>query len=137
MGNFPVTPQKEAQLLNWMQELGISEEEIEENFIRGSGSGGQKINKTSSCVQLIHAKSGTEIRCQLTRSQAMNRYYARKLLCEKLDQKRKGEQSKRSREIAKIRKQKRRRSRKAKEKLKANKQHLAKKKSLRKPPSGE
>ena len=68
-----VTPEKWEKLHAWMEKLQIVEHELEENFIRGSGSGGQKINKTSSCVQLSHAPSGIEIRCQKTRSQADNR----------------------------------------------------------------
>ena len=77
MSRFGVTITKEDLLIKRMQSLGITEEDLSENFIRGSGAGGQKINKTSSCVQLLHAPSGIEVRCQKSRSQALNRYYAR------------------------------------------------------------
>ena len=85
MSRFGVTITKEDLLIKRMQSLGITEEDLSENFIRGSGAGGQKINKTSSCVQLLHAPSGIEVRCQKSRSQALNRYYARAILCDKLD----------------------------------------------------
>jgi peptide chain release factor len=65
--------------------LGIREEDLEEQFIRGSGPGGQKINKVSSTVLLRHVPSGLEIRCQRTRSQVMNRHWARVELCEQLE----------------------------------------------------
>ena len=65
--------------------LGISVAEVEECFVRGSGPGGQKINKTSSTVWLRHGPTGTEVRCQRERSQAANRELAWAELCEKLE----------------------------------------------------
>lgn len=132
---FGVTPQKEAALVKRMTELGIRDEELEENFIRGSGSGGQKINKTSSCVQLLHAPSGIEIKCQQTRSQALNRYYARVLLCDQIEERVLGEKSKRRQKAEKIRRQKRKRSKRAQEKVLQDKKATGKKKNLRKPPT--
>jgi protein subunit release factor B len=119
--NFPVdlSPPLQAQAL----ELGIRMEDIEERFIRGSGHGGQKINKTASCVQLIHHPTGIEIRCQKHREQSKNRLSAYKLLILKIEEKVKGKESKRAQEIFKLRKQKARRSRKSKEKMLQEKKH--------------
>ncbi len=114
-----------------MEKLGISEQEIEEHFIRGSGKGGQKINKTSSCVQLNHAPSGAEIRCQKTRSQADNRYWARRELCEHVEGQLLGEKSAKQQAFEKIRRQKRRRSRRAKARMLDDKAKQGQKKRLR------
>ena len=114
-----------------MERLGILEQDFDERFIRGSGSGGQKINKTSSCVQLNHRSSGIEIRCQKTRSQADNRYWARRELCERLEEKILGEKSAKRQSIEKIRRQKRRRSRRAKAKMLDAKTKQGAKKKLR------
>src|ERR1700722_13354048 len=108
---------KWEELLAQMQALGIQEGDLIEKFILGSGSGGQKINKTSSCVYLKHIPTGTEIKCQKERSREMNRYYARKELCDRLEEKQEGIRSKKQQEHEKIRRQKRRRSRKSKEKM--------------------
>jgi len=77
-----------------MAELGIREEDLVERFIRGSGPGGQKINKTSSCVVIRHRPTGIEVRCARERSQARNRWLARWELCERLEeQRRKAEEN--------------------------------------------
>lgn len=68
-----------------MAKLRLRDEDLEEDFIRGSGAGGQKINKTSSTVVLRHVPTGIEIRCQKERSQVMNRYWARMELCDRLE----------------------------------------------------
>jgi protein subunit release factor B len=116
-----------------MTQHNVLEKDIRESFIRGSGSGGQKINKTSSCVQLLHIPSGIEIRCQLTRSQADNRYWARRELCDQLEEKILGEKSAKKRAEEKIRRQKRRRSRRAKAKMLDLKTKQGEKKKLRRP----
>lgn len=72
-------------LLKRMKKLRMREEDLEEQFVRGSGAGGQKINKTSSTVMLRHVPSGVEIRCQRERSQIMNRYWARVELCDRIE----------------------------------------------------
>ena len=112
-----VTIETQAKLKARMEKIGILEQDLDEHFIRGSGSGGQKINKTSSCVQLIHRPSRIEIRCQKTRSQADNRYWARRDLCERIEEKLLGEKSAKRQAMEKIRRQKRRRSRRAKAKM--------------------
>ena len=100
-----------------LDRLGIYEKDIRETFVRSQGHGGQNVNKTSTCVHLKHIPSGTEVKCQKTRSQGMNRYHARVLLYEKIERSEKGKQSEEEQRIAKIRRQKRKRSKRAKEKL--------------------
>jgi protein subunit release factor B len=117
MAIFPVSEEKAAALTVRMERLGIREADLEEAFIRGSGSGGQKVNKTSSCVQLRHRPSGIEVKCQQERSQAMNRYFARRELCDRLEERVKGEASARQQEQEKVRRQKRRRSRRQKARM--------------------
>jgi len=117
-----------------MAKLGIREEDLVEKFILGSGKGGQKINKTYSCVYLKHIPSEIEIKCQKDRSRELNRYYARKMLCEKLEEIIFREKSEKQQKIEKIRRQKRKRSKRAKEKmLEAKRQHSEKKQLRSKP----
>ena len=130
-----ITQEKWEKLYERMAVLGIREEDLSENFIRGSGSGGQKINKTSSCVQLRHAQSGIEIKCQSSRLQGSNRFFARRDLCDKLEEQKLGAQSRRQQEQEKIRRQKRRRSRRAKNRMLENKHRQSDKKMLRRPVS--
>ncbi len=126
-----ITAEKQEKLQMRMEALGISESDLDEHFIRGSGKGGQKINKTSSCVQLVHRPSGTEIRCQQTRSQADNRYWARRELCDRIEEKVLGDKSARQQAAEKIRRQKRRRSRRAQAKMLDAKTKQGAKKKLR------
>jgi len=131
-----LSKEKSDELANRMQQLGINEEDLVEKFILGSGKGGQKINKTSSCVYLKHIPTGIEIKCQQDRSRAMNRFLARRELCERLEEKLLDIKSKKQQEIEKIRRQKRRRSRKQKEKMLAEKKQHSSKKQLRQKPEG-
>jgi protein subunit release factor B len=126
-----VSPSKEKSLLERMQALGVREHDIEEHFVRSSGAGGQKVNKTSSCVVLHHRPTGIRVKCQQERSQALNRFLARRILLDKIETKLKGAESAEQQEIARIRRQKRKRSRRAKLKLLADKRHQAEKKSSR------
>ena len=118
-----------------MEKLGIQDADLIEKFILGSGSGGQKINKTSSCVYLKHLPTGLEVKCQGTRSRDLNRLYARRDLCEKLEERLFKEKSTRQKEVEKVRRQKRRRSRRSKEKMLENKKIHSAKKEFRRPPS--
>jgi protein subunit release factor B len=130
-----ITQEKWEKLYERMAALQIREEDLAESFIRGSGSGGQKINKTSSCVQLRHAPSGIEIKCQSSRLQSSNRFFVRRDLCDKLEERKLGAQSRRRQEQEKIRRQKRRRSRRAQNKMLESKHRQSDKKALRRPVS--
>lgn len=131
---FPVSPDKQRQLEEEMERLGIVESDLLEAFIKGSGAGGQKINKTSIAVLVRHVPSGIAVRCQASRSQALNRFLARRLLIEKFKERIYGEQSAERQRREKIRRQKRRRSRRAKEKMLADKSHQSQKKDRRRLP---
>lgn len=133
MPMFNVSSEKENALLRKMQALGIQESDLVERFVKGSGAGGQKINKTSSCVYLLHTPSGIEVKCQRGRSQAMNRFWARRELCDELEARVQGEQSKREQAREKIRRQKRRRSRRQKARMLDEKRKQGEKKALRGP----
>ena len=116
-----------------MAELGIDEADLVERFILGSGSGGQKVNKTASCVSLRHTPSGIDIKCQASRSRAMNRVLARRELCDRLEERIKGEASERRQKQERIRRQKRRRSRRQKARMLDAKTRHGEKKARRKP----
>lgn len=129
-----ISKEKLEELAARMERLGIKENDLIEKFILGSGKGGQKINKTSSCVYLKHLPTGMEVKCQLDRSREMNRYYARRELCERMEEKIESKKSEKQQMIEKIRRQKRRRSRRSKEKMLEGKKQVSKKKSLRQKP---
>ena len=116
-----------------MAALGVREDEIEETFVRSGGHGGQKVNKSSSCVMLLHRPTGLRVKCQTTRHQALNRFLARRLLLDKIERMQKGYVEAERSEIEKIRRQKRKRSRRAKERMLAQKARHAQKKQLRGP----
>ncbi len=131
MGMFPVSPAKEKELRDRMDALNIREEDIEESFVRSQGRGGQNVNKVSTCVQLRHIPTGVEVKCQEERSQALNRYRARVILTNKIDEMLRGKESAERQRIEKIRRQKRKRSKRAKEKMLAEKRIVSEKKKLR------
>jgi protein subunit release factor B len=58
MINFGVTEQKRQEIEQRMQKCGLQEKDLEEKFVRSGGAGGQKVNKTSTCVQLKHIPTG-------------------------------------------------------------------------------
>ena len=122
---------KEKSLREMMARLGVREEDIKEKFIRSQGSGGQNVNKVSTCVHLRHLLTGIEVKCQKERSQAQNRYHARQLLLKKIECAILGKLSEEQKRIEKIRRQKRRRSRRAKLKMLESKRRRAAKKLLR------
>jgi protein subunit release factor B len=133
----PVSPEKTAALEQSMATLGIREEDLLEKFVRGSGSGGQKINKTSNCVFLKHLPTGVCIKCQIDRSREMNRFLARRELCDQLDAIRQGKAIAKTQAIEKLRRQKRPRSQRSKQRSVADKRAISQKKSLRRSPGND
>ncbi len=112
---FGVTEQKAEELCDRMTRCGLGESDLQEKFVCSQGPGGQKVNKTSSCVYLKHSPTGLEVKMQKTRSQAMNRFYARRRMCELLEADQLGKQSPEAVKDAKIRKQKQRRRRRSRQ----------------------
>lgn len=123
---------KQDDVVRKLSELGVHESDLIEKFVRASGRGGQKINKTSVAVYLHHIPTGIEVKASDSRSQATNRYYARKRLLETILKRSSDHASKVEQHIEKIRRQKRKRSKRAKEKMLENKRRVSQKKQLRK-----
>ena len=113
MPRFGVTPKKEAELLERMQRCGLREEDLEESFVRSGGPGGQKVNRSATCVYLRHRATGVEVKMQKERSQALNRFFARRRMCELFEARTMGAKGPEAIERRKIRKQKARRKRRA------------------------
>jgi len=128
---MPISAEKDRALAARMQELGVSEDDFVETFVRSSGPGGQKVNKTSSCVHLLHKPTGLFVKCQRERSQALNRHLARRLLLDKIERQQRGFVEEEKERNEKLRRQKRKRSRRAKEKILTAKHQQAEKKGLR------
>lgn len=129
--SFGVSAKKEESLREKMEHLGIHEEDLVEKFIRSSGHGGQKVNKTSTCVYLKHLPTDIEVKCQKERYQSLNRYHARKILADKIEAKILGKESEEQQRIEKIRRQKRKRSKRAKMKMLEEKKKQSQKKAGR------
>jgi len=85
MSIFNVSAKKEKALLDRMRELNVNEGDLEERFIRSSGPGGQKVNKTSSCVCLRHIPTDITVKYQRERSQSLNRFFARRTLLDQIE----------------------------------------------------
>jgi protein subunit release factor B len=126
-----ISLEKEEALRQRMAGLGVREEEFRETFIRSSGPGGQKVNKTSSCVHLVHLPTGLSVKCQQERSQTLNRFLARRLLLDRIERLRTGLVAAERMRVEKVRRQKRRRSRRSQEKILEAKHLQSEKKSLR------
>ena len=137
MSAFPVRPEKEAQLDQRMAALGVHESDIQESFVRSGGHGGQNVNKTSTCVMLVHRPTGLQVKCQETRQQALNRFLARRLLLDKIERLQLGKPSAERARIDKIRRQKHKRSKRAKNRMLADKVPDADKKAIGRSPGME
>jgi len=131
MSDLNVSASKELKLKQKMLSLGIKEADIIEEFVRSSGPGGQNVNKTSTCVYLKHVPTGVEVKCQASRSQSLNRFLARQVLANKIENMVLGRKSEERKRIEKIRRQKRKRSKRAKERILRDKKIAGAKKKFR------
>ena len=132
LSRLGVSPQKAEELAARLDALGVREEDLVERFVRARGPGGQKINKTSVAVQLEHLPSGIVVKASAARSQALNRFAARRRLAERLEAQIEGRRSAEQQRIAKIKRQKRKRSKRAKAKMLEQKRRQGQKKEQRK-----
>src|SRR5438045_4497154 len=128
MSAFTVGPEKEKQLAQRMVEMGVSETDLDDSFVRSGGHGGQNVNKTSTCVMLLHRPSGLQVKCQTSRHQALNRSIARRLLLDKIESVQRQRVTAERARLEKLRRQKRGRSKGAKKRMLADKSHHAKRK---------
>lgn len=132
-----ISSNKWKQLRLHMTQLDIAETDLVEKFIIGSGHGGQKLQKTASCVYLKHLPTGLEIKCQKSRMREENRFHARRRLIEKMEEQLFEKKSQHQQDIEKLRRQKRRRSRRSKIKMLADKRQHSEVKKSRQTPSNE
>jgi len=100
-----------------MADLGIRKQDIEFKFIKASGKGGQKVNKSSVAVFVKHAVTGFFVKYGKERSQHLNKFFALRLLVQKIEDKMYGKDDRELKRVAKLKKQKQRRKRRTRKKL--------------------
>ena len=135
MLKFDVSQEKKKVLEEEMRKFNVCEKDLLEKFIRASGPGGQNVNKVATCVYLKHIPSGFEVKMQKARSQALNRFLARRELVRKIKNHILGRESEEEKGRQKIRRSKQRRSRRAKKRMLEQKRLQAQKKELRAKPN--
>ena len=123
--------EKEALLAQRLAALGVRESDLEEIFVRSGGHGGQNVNKTSTCVMLVHRPTRLRVKCQTTRQQGLNRFLARHLLLDKIEGQRLSRAHAERARLEKNRRQKRGRNPRAKSRMLADKSRQADKKASR------
>ena len=131
MSDFKISSEKMAELKARMDELGIKEEDLEEQFVRSGGKGGQNVNKVASCVALYHFPTGIRVKCQEERSQGVNRFKARWILIRKIEDHRKQQEQRQIQQIEKLKRKNRRRPKKLKEAILLKKRYHSQKKQER------
>lgn len=137
MIDFGLSSAKTKALYDKMTRFSVFESDLEESFIHSGGKGGQNVNKVATCVRVKHLPTGFEVKCQKSRYQLLNRYYARQLLTNKIEADVLGKKSAISQKIEKIRRQKRKRSKRAKEKMLDDKKRISVKKQGRRVGPGD
>lgn len=135
MAAYPIRQEKEEQLALRMTALGVHDSEIEETFVRSGGHGGQNVNKTATCVMLLHRPTGLQVKCQSTRQQGLNRFLARQLLLDKIEARQRSRADADRARSEKLRRQNRGRSHAVKQRILADKSHHSAKKESRRRPS--
>jgi protein subunit release factor B len=128
MADFGVSHKKQEKLDKKFEKYRISKSDIEEKFIHSSGKGGQNVNKVSTAVYLKHCPTEIEVKYHRERTQGLNRFFARRLLAEKIEERVLGRMSEKQQKMKKIRRQKRKRSKRAKEKILEEKRNVSCKK---------
>lgn len=134
---MPLSGDKARALDQRLASLGVRPEDLDETFVHSGGKGGQNVNKVATCVVLVHRPTGIAVKCQRERSQGANRLVARRMLADKLEERKLGAASARRQEVERVRRQKRRRSRRAKQKMLRDKHAQSAKKALRGTPGTE
>ena len=129
----PVSSSRADALAERMRKLRIRESDLAETFVRSGGKGGQNVNKVSTCVVLVHVPSGVAVKCQVERTQALNRYRARIMLADKIEKRVLDERRALAARAAKIQRQERGRPRKAKRAILRDKRARAETKARRRP----
>ena len=133
---MPISSATTEALAKRMHALGIREADLDESFVRSGGKGGQNVNKVATCVVLVHVPTGTGVKCQLERTQAMNRVRAREMLADKIERARAAARAEAAARAAKLKRQKRRRPRAVKENILRAKRARSETKARRRPVRG-